>query len=246
MSLDIAKAFDRVWHKALLPKLPSYGPPEKPCDWIASFLNERSIKVVVDGLCSLPKSINTGVPQGSVLSPTLFILHINDMLSSNNMRCYTNDSTGDALYNGRVQLSPKQLEECRSRLVSEIETSQNQVSDSLNFVQLNPSKTQVCAFFAKKTGLCSSLPFQSSHVSPSKSIGILGVHISNEVKFRDHLEGKAKLTSKKLGVLNRAKRNFQPQHRLLPYKAQVHPHMEYCSHLWAGAPQYQLLPLDRI
>ena len=54
------------------------------------------------------------------------------------------------------------------------------------------------------------------------------------------------MASKKLGVLNKAKQCFTPGHRLLLYKAQVRPHMEYCSHLWAGAPQYQLLPLDSI
>ena len=47
-------------------------------------------------------------------------------------------------------------------------------------------------------------------------------------------------------MLNRSRRYFTPAHRLLLYKAQIRPHMEYCSHLWAGAPQYQLLPLDRI
>ncbi|CAK1585562.1 unnamed protein product [Parnassius mnemosyne] len=71
-------------------------------------------------------------------------------------------------------------------------------------------------------------------------------YISNDVHFRGHLEEKAKLASKKLGVLSRAGQYFMPAHRLQLYKAQVRPHMEYCSHLWAGAPQYQLLPLDRI
>lgn len=88
--------------------------------------------------------------------------------------------------------------------------------------------------------------FQNIPLTISTSIGILGVEISNQVLFGDHLEGKAKLASKKLGVLNKAKRYFTSGHRLLLYKAQVRPHMEYCSHLWAGAPQYQLLPLDSI
>lgn len=54
------------------------------------------------------------------------------------------------------------------------------------------------------------------------------------------------MVSKKLGMFNRVRRYFTPKHRLKLYKAQVRPHMEYCSHLWAGAPQHQLLPLDRI
>ncbi|XP_047543257.1 uncharacterized protein K02A2.6-like [Vanessa atalanta] len=57
-SLDIAKAFDRVWHKALLSKLPAYGLPGKLCNWITSFLADRSIKVVVDGTCSDLKFVN--------------------------------------------------------------------------------------------------------------------------------------------------------------------------------------------
>ena len=46
--------------------------------------------------------------------------------------------------------------------------------------------------------------------------------------------------------INRARRYFTPKHRLALYRAQVRPHMEYCFHLWAGAPQYQLEPFDRI
>lgn len=47
-------------------------------------------------------------------------------------------------------------------------------------------------------------------------------------------------------MLSRAKHYFTPSHRLQLYKAQIWPHMEYCSNLWAGAPQYQLLPFDRV
>ena len=78
VALDISKAFDRVWHKALLSKLPSYGFCPSLCSFISSFLSGRSIAAVVDGHCSSLKSIKSGVPQGSVLSLTLFLLFIND------------------------------------------------------------------------------------------------------------------------------------------------------------------------
>ncbi|RVE41561.1 hypothetical protein evm_013795 [Chilo suppressalis] len=157
------------------------------------------------------------------------------------------DSTGDAIYTAAPNFTENVIE-CRNKLVSEVETLLNRVTNwgRLNLVQFNPTKTQVCAFTAKKIPFVVSPLFEDTSLTASASIGILGVDISSDVQFRDHLEGKAKLASKKLGVFNRSRMYFTPAHRLQLYKAQVRPHMEYCSHLWAGAPQYQLLPLDRI
>ncbi len=68
---DMSKAFDRVWHKSLLSKLPSFGFYPSLCTFISSFLSGRSISAIVEGYCSTPKPINSGVPQGSVLSPIM-------------------------------------------------------------------------------------------------------------------------------------------------------------------------------
>ncbi|CAG5047615.1 unnamed protein product [Parnassius apollo] len=234
VSLDIAKTFDRVWHKVLLSKLPSYGLPEILCKWITSFLADRNINVVVDGASFDYKPINAGVPQGCVLSPTLFFLHINDMLETGNINCYADDSTGDALYTGRANNSRENVSEYRDKLVSEVESLLNKVSDwgRLNLVQFNRQKTQVCALTAKKNPFVVSPQFQGTPLVAPASIGILGVDISSNVQFRGHLEEKAKLASKKLGVLSGAGQYFMPAHRQKQlYKAQVRPHMEYCSHL---------------
>ncbi len=72
VALDISKAYDRVWHKALLSKLPSYGLYPPLCSFFTSFLSGPSIFAVADGQCSTSKPINSGVPQGAVLSPLSF------------------------------------------------------------------------------------------------------------------------------------------------------------------------------
>ncbi len=81
VALDISKAFDRVWHKSLLSKLPPLGVYPSLCSFISSFHSSCSISAVVDGHCSSPKPINSGIQQCSVLSPTLILLFINDLLS---------------------------------------------------------------------------------------------------------------------------------------------------------------------
>ena len=93
VALDISKAFDRVWHAGLLHKLKSYGISVQIFGLISYFY--RRLQVVLDGKSSQEYPATAGVPQGSILGPTLFLLYMNDLPDDVicNIAIYADDTT---------------------------------------------------------------------------------------------------------------------------------------------------------
>ena len=159
VALDISKAFDRVWHAGLLHKLKSYGISGQIFGLISSFLSNRRLRVVLDGKSSQEYPLNAGVPQGSILGPTLFLLYINEL--PDDVICnIAIDADDTTLYSKCNQVSDlwQQLE-LTSELESDLRDLWTGVGSGL-LISMLEKLNYVNSFFPRTARLWNSLPIE--------------------------------------------------------------------------------------
>ena len=195
--LDFAKAFDKVPHKRLLKKLWGYGIRGKVHSWIKEFLTDRSQKVVIEGKSSDLANISSGIPQGSVLGPILFLIYINDLPDV--ILSFIKPFADDAKLFGRVNSIMQGL------------TVQVSLDNSVDWAKLWKMN-----YHLKK---CKHL-----HVGNHEKD--LGVIFDQKLKFTEHIISKVNKANRNVGLIFRTFTFMDKDMFLNLFKSVVRPHFQ--------------------
>ena len=223
--MDFSKAFDKVGHMRLLRKIASYGIRGRTLKWIEGFLANRTQVVIIDGERSRPVPVTSGVPQGSVLGPCLFLLYINDLAQDldSTVRLFADDTIAYLTIDN--QADAMCLQHDLDRLADWEKRWQ---------MEFHPEKCQVLRV-SKKTKastICHDYILHGHTLEVVDNVKYLGVTISGNLKWDVHV---SHITNKANSTLAVRKRNVRVSSQSLKtaaYKALVRPHVEYCSTVW--------------
>ena len=209
---------------------------------ISSFLNNRHLRVVLDGKSSQEYPVNAGVPQGSILGPTLFPLYINDLPDDVicDIAICADDTT---LYSKCDQASDlwQQLE-----LASELESGDTVDWGKKWLVDFNAGKTQLVSFDRSNNNGSIDVKMDGSVLEEKSSFKILGLTFSSKLDWGSYIISIAKTASKKIGALIRSIKFLSPEVALYLHKSTIRSCMEYCCHVWGGTPSCYLDLLDKL
>ena len=243
VSLDFSSAFDLVNHQALLYKLKLMGVGGPVFNILQEFLSSRKQRVSVDGKFSQLKPVVSGVPQGSVLGPLLFILFTADMWNNleNKIISYADDTTLYAEIN-----SPSDRSLVAESLNRDLSNIQSWCSTW--GMKLNPSKTHSIIVSRSRTPLPLHPPLLLCGVvlEVSNSLELLGVTLDNKLTFEKHIRNMANSIAQKTGLIRKCYKALGNSDSVLKsFYAFILPCFEYCSPVWGSASDSHLRLLDR-
>ena len=223
--MDFAKAFDKVPHRRLLKKLEAYGISGNILQWIKAFLMEREQIVVVNGEKSKPGIVLSGVPQGSVLGPILFLIYINDL--PENVKSTTFLFADDTKIARTVKTSDD---------ASLLQEDLNALADWSKrwLLEFNAEKCHVLTIgkienitFTQKYEINGQ---ELEHMFEEKD---LGVTIDHELTFDEHIHLKVKKANAMMGLIRRSFSFLDKDLFRMLFTSFVRPHLEYAQATWA-------------
>ena len=223
--LDIAKAFDKVWHEGLIFKLQRNGVSGKLLKLLKNYLCDRKQRVVLNGFFSEYSTVESGVPQGSVLGPLLFLVFINDLESDikSNIKFFADDTMLFSLVKNPV-LSANELN-------NDLESIRRWAFQWKLEFNPDPTKQATEMLFSckRKSSEHPQLFFNGSVVTQVHEQKHLGLILEPKLSFVKHLHEKMIKAKKNIGILKHLSR-FLPLKTLdHMYKALVRSHLDYCD-----------------
>ena len=222
---DFAKAFDTVPHKRLLKKLQCYGVNGNILKWIEAFLTDRYQMVKVNEVLSTKRKVHSGVPQGSVLGPLLFVVYINDLpdVVRSLMYLFADDTK---------IMSKIETKEDSKILQTDIDALEKWSKDWL--LKFHPDKCHVLTL-GKFDHIPHAFPYSLGdevldHVFSEKDIGIT---IDSELTFEEHIMNQIKKANSIVGLIKRSFEYLSPQLFKQLFTSFVRPHLEYGQVIWS-------------
>ncbi|KAI8510470.1 hypothetical protein Bbelb_113860 [Branchiostoma belcheri] len=241
--LDYAKAFDTVPHERLLRKLESHGIVGKLLQWIRTFLTRRTQQVVVNGKASSPKHVASGVPQGSVLGPLLFMIFVSDIPAElkNFVSLFADDTK---VYAAAQECEENSHSECLQADLGKLQEWSERMQmrfhpDKCKVLHLGKNNPRHEYTMSKADGTLHRIEC----IEEEKDLGVL---IDSKLSFSSHVQTQVNKANRVLGTIKHTFKYLDEDSFMLLYKSLVRPHLEYATAVWSPRTKRDRDLLERV